>query len=29
MTTHSYAMRDSMTMVRRNLKHMLRYPCSR
>jgi ABC-2 type transport system permease protein len=26
MTTHSYAMRDSMTMVRRNLKHMLRYP---
>jgi ABC-2 type transport system permease protein len=26
MTTHSYAMRDSMTMVRRSLKHMLRYP---
>jgi ABC-2 type transport system permease protein len=26
MTTHSYAMRDSTTMVRRNLKHMLRYP---
>jgi len=26
MTTSSYAMRDSMTMVRRNLKHMLRYP---
>jgi ABC-2 type transport system permease protein len=26
MTTNSYAMRDSMTMVRRNLKHMLRYP---
>ena len=26
MTTHSYAVRDSMTMVRRSLKHMLRYP---
>jgi ABC-2 type transport system permease protein len=26
MTTHSYAMRDSLTMVRRSLKHMLRYP---
>lgn len=26
MTTHSYAMRDSMTMVRRSLIHMLRYP---
>lgn len=26
MTTNSYAVRDSMTMVRRNLKHMLRYP---
>ena len=26
MTTQSYAMRDSMTMVRRSLKHMLRYP---
>ena len=26
MTTHSFALRDSMTMVRRSLKHMLRYP---
>ena len=26
MTTHSYVFRDSMTMVRRSLKHMLRYP---
>lgn len=26
MTTHSYAMRDSTTMVRRSLRHMLRYP---
>ena len=26
MTTPSYAIRDSMTMVRRSLKHMLRYP---
>jgi len=26
MTTHIYAMRDSVTMVRRSLKHMLRYP---
>lgn len=26
MTTNSYAMRDSVTMVRRSLKHMLRYP---
>ncbi|MDP9144200.1 MAG: ABC transporter permease, partial [Actinomycetota bacterium] len=26
MTTHTYAMRDSVTMVRRSLKHALRYP---
>ena len=26
MTTLSYAVRDSQTMLRRNLRHMLRYP---
>ena len=25
-TTHSYALKDSATMLRRNLKHMVRYP---